>query len=83
VSYKKHRQRPTSIVWWRPHTNENQDYAILATETGTIRFINLSSLEVLRMRCKGPITKMEILEDDANTYKVFFNFHFCSKESIK
>jgi hypothetical protein len=72
VSSKKHHRHPTSIVWWRPHTNENQNYAIIATDKGTIQFVNLSSLEVLRMKCKGPVTKMEILEDDANTYKVFF-----------
>jgi len=63
---------------------------IISSETGTIRFVNLSTGDVTRVKCKHPVLKMDLVADPDKQFTVRFdrlprggpNSNHCSVHSI-
>jgi hypothetical protein len=68
INAPQKKRKVTACLWWR--TNAGQEYGIVASESGSLRFVNLITQECLRLKLKDPALKMQVVANSSKTASV-------------
>lgn len=73
INAAQKKRKVTACHWWR--TSTGQEYGIVSSESGSLRFINLITQECLRLKLKEPAAKMQIVSNSSKTISVREDAH--------
>jgi len=65
---KSNPTKVTNCIWWNSW-GIGSDYVIFSSVSGSIRFLDLRTHESVRIKCKYPVLKMDIIVDPGKAFK--------------